>query len=407
MPLTDTAVRQAKAKEKDYSVTDGDGLALFVSANGTKSWHFRYSWHGKQPRISLGTYPEIGLRDARELRDQARSMVARGIDPRSERRQAQQASAESQQNTFEIVAERWYAFRSPRLSNAAKGGRHQSRLYLDKDLLPVLGKLPIADIRRADVLAAVRRVEKRGALNVAEKCRTWLNQIFRFAIAEGLIETNPAADMDIVAAAQPPVRHNPYLKREELKPFLLKLREYDGSLFTLLAIRLLILTGVRTGEVRAATPGQFDLDAGLWTIPPENVKQLALKVKDGSGDIPPYLVPLSRQAVDVARQLMSMTGQCKLLIPGRNNPNTPMSENTVNDAISRMGYKGKLTGHGLRATLSTALNEMGYNPDWIEAQLSHAGENKVRRAYNHAAYVEQRRGMMQDWADYLDSVEAS
>lgn len=407
MPLTDTAVRQAKPKDKDYSITDGDGLALFVAANGTKSWHFRYSWHGKQPRISLGTYPEISLRDARELRDQARSQVAKGIDPRSERRQAQQAGAASQQNTFEAVAERWYAFRAPRLSSAAKGGRHQSRLYLDKDLLPALGKLPIADIRRADVLAAVRRVEKRGALNVAEKCRTWLNQIFRFAIAEGLIETNPAADMDIVAAAQPPVRHNPYLKREELKPFLLKLREYDGSVFTLLAIRLLMLTGVRTGEVRAATPGQFDLDAALWTIPPENVKQLALKVKDGSGDIPPYLVPLSRQAVDVARQLMSMTGQCKLLIPGRNNPNTPMSENTVNDAISRMGYKGKLTGHGLRATLSTALNEMGYNPDWIEAQLSHAGENKVRRTYNHAAYVEQRRGMMQDWADYLDTVEAS
>lgn len=407
MPLTDTAVRQAKSRDKDYSVTDGDGLALFVAANGTKSWHFRYSWHGKQPRISLGTYPEIGLRDARELRDQARALVARDIDPRSQRRQAHQARAAAQENTFESVAERWYEFRAPRLSSAAKGGRHQSRLYLDKDLLPVLGKLPIADIRRADVLAAVRRVEKRGALNVAEKCRTWLNQIFRFAIAEGLIETNPAADIDIVAAVQPPVRHNPYLKREELKPFLLKLREYDGSVFTLLAIRLLLLTGVRTGEVRAATPGQFDLDAALWTIPPENVKQLALKVKDGSGDIPPYLVPLSRQAVDVARQLMSMTGQCKLLIPGRNNPNTPMSENTVNDAISRMGYKGKLTGHGLRATLSTALNEMGYNPDWIEAQLSHAGENKVRRTYNHAAYVEQRRGMMQEWADYLDSVEAS
>ncbi|MEB0132587.1 integrase arm-type DNA-binding domain-containing protein [Pseudomonas sp. CCI2.4] len=406
MPLTDTAVRQSKPKDKDFTLTDSDGLSLFVSARGVKSWHFRFSWHGKQPRISMGTYPETTLREARDLRDKARALVAKGIDPRVDRRQSHQAAGASLENTFEAVAERWYAFRAPRLTDAAKGGRHQSRLYLDKDLLPTLGRIPITDIRRADVLTAVRRVEKRGALNAAEKCRTWLNQIFRYAIAEGVTDFNPAADIDIVAAVQPPVRHNPHLKREELKPFLSLLRTFDGSIFTLLAIRLLLLTGVRTGEVRSATPGQFDLDAALWTIPPESVKQLALKVKDGAGDIPPYLVPLSRQAVDVARQLMSMTGQCKLLIPGRNNPNRPMSENTVNDAISRMGYQGKLTGHGIRATLSTALNEMGYNPDWIEAQLSHAGENKVRRTYNHAAYVEQRRSMMQDWADYLDKVES-
>lgn len=406
MPLTDTAVRQSKPKDKDYSITDGDGLSLFVSTRGVKSWHFRFSWHGKQPRISLGTYPETTLREARELCEKSRALVAKGIDPRAERKQAKEAAGESRLNTFESVAERWYEFRKPRLTASTKGGAAQSRLYLDKDLLPSLGKIPIAEIRRADVLTAVRRVEKRGALNVAEKCRTWLNQIFRFAIAEGLLETNPAADIDIVAAPQPPVRHNPHLSRDEMKPFLLALGQYKGSEFTLLAIRLLLLTGVRTGEVRAATPGQFDLENAIWTIPPEHVKQLALKVKEGGAKIPPYLVPLSRQAVEVVRRLMSMTGPSKLLIPGRNNPNRPMSENTVNDAISGMGYKGRLTGHGLRATLSTALNEMGYNHDWIEAQLSHAGENKIRRTYNHAAYVDQRRVMMQEWADYLDQVEA-
>lgn len=408
MPLTDTAVRQAKPRDKDFTLSDLDGLSLFVAANGKKSWHFRFSWHGKQPRISLGTYPEITLREARELRDQARALVAKGIDPRLERKQARHAAGAEVENTFEVVANKWYDFKSPRLVAAVKGGAAQSRRYLDKDLIPMLGKIPVSQIKRADVLAAVHRVEKRGALNVAEKCRTWLNQIFRYAIAQGLIETNPAADIDIVAAVQPPAKHNPFLKRSELKPFLLDLRNFKGSVFTMHAIRLLLLTGVRTGELRAATPDQFDLDAALWTVPADNVKQLRSRVRTEGDVIPPYLVPLSRQAVEVVRALKGMTGEhCRLLLPGRNHPNTPMSENTVNSAIKKMGYEGRLTGHGIRATLSTALNEMGYKEDWIEAQLSHAGDNKVRKTYNHAEYVEQRRVMMQEWADFLDAAEAA
>ncbi|MEB0169404.1 integrase arm-type DNA-binding domain-containing protein [Pseudomonas sp. CCC4.4] len=410
MPLSDTAVRQAKTKEKGYSVTDSDGLSLYVSDNGTKSWHFRFSWHGKQPRISLGTYPETTLAEARKLRDHSRTLVAKGIDPRSERVEVKRAATASQINTFEAVANRWADFRSTRLSDAVKGGKHQARLYLDKDLIPSLGPIPIAKVTRADVLAAVRKVEKRGALNVAEKCRTWLNQIFRYAIAEGVTELNPASDMDIVAAIQPPVQHNPYLKTSELKKFLLILRGFTGSDFTQLSIRLLLLTGVRTGELRSATPDQFDLEGALWTIPPDKVKQLQASVRTEGGDIPPYLVPLSRQAVDVVRKLLSITGKSRLLIPGRNNPNRPMSENTVNNAISAMGYTGKLTGHGIRATISTALNEKGYHEDWIEAQLSHKASSRdgksVRGTYNHAEYVEQRRGMMQEWADFLDEKEA-
>ena len=408
MPLTDTAVRQAKPKEKDYSLTDASGLSLFVASKGAKAWHFRFSWHGKQPRISLGTYPETSLKEARELRDAARALVAKGIDPRIDRRQTQQAASASTENTFEAVAERWYAFKRPRLTNSAKGSAEQSRTYLDKDLIPALGKIPIADIRRGDVLAAVRRVEKRGALHVAEKCRTWLKQIFSYAIAEGLIDSNPATDLEVVAAVQPPVRNNPILCGDaELKGFLVALRKFEGSLFTSSAIRLLLLTGVRTGEVRSAAPSQFDLDAALWTIPPDAVKQLRSRVRTEGDKIPPYLVPLSRQAVEVVREVLAMTGRCKLLFTGRNNPSKQMSENTVNAAIKRMGFGGKLTGHGLRGTISTALNEKGYESDWIEAQLSHAGEDKVRGSYNHARYVEQRRGMMQEWADYLDAVEVA
>ena len=304
------------------------------------------------------------------------------------------------------MANRWHNFKALRLTDAKKGSAAQSRRYLDKDLIPALGRMPIADIKRADVLKAVRRLEERGALHVAEKCRGWLNEIFRYAIAEGVIEMNPASDIDIVAAIQPPVKHNPILRRDELGEFLRKLRASGMSMFTKSAIRLMLLTMVRTIEARSASPTQFDLDEALWRIPPEGVKQLRSRVRTESGEIPPYLVPLSRQAVGVVREVLQMTGRCKLLFTGRNDPSKVMSENTINVAIKRMGYEGKLTGHGIRGTVSTALNEMGYNRDWIEAQLSHADPNKVRGSYNHAEYVDQRRTMMQEWADYLDKLEA-
>lgn len=401
MPLTDTAARQAKAKEKAYTLKDSDGLFLHVAANGTKSWHYRFTWHDKQPRISLGTYPEISLRDARERRDEARSQVAKGIDPRVERRQAKAEAAVHQENTFEAVANRWHEFKLPRWAAARKGAAVQARFYLDKDLIPELGKLPIAQVKRADVLEAMRRVERRGALNSARKCRSWLNEIFRYGIAEGLLEVNPAADLDIVAVPEPPEQHNPYLRRAELKEFLVTLRDFKCAEYARSAVWLLLLTGVRTIELRSATFDQFDFEEGLWTIPPGIVKQLQKRVRTKSGEIPPYLVPLSRQAMEEAKRVHQITGRYKMLIAGRNDPRKPISDGTVNSLLKRMGYQGRLTGHGIRATISTALNEMGYNEKWIDAQLSHIGD-----AYNHAEFVEQRRGMMQDWADYLDGLLA-
>lgn len=406
MPLTDTAVRQAKPKEKDFSLSDTAGLSLFVAAKGTKAWHFRFSWHGKQPRISLGTYPEISLKEARERRDEARSLIAKGVDPRSQRRDEKLAASTGAVKTFEVVANEWYDFKLPRWAKAKKGAAVQAQLYLDKDLVPTLGKIPIADVKRADVLATLRIVERRGALNVARKCRTWLNEIFRFGIASGYLEVNPAADLDIVAVKEPPEKHNPMLRQHELKEFLQALKGADVMEYTKSAIRLLLLTAVRTGELRHAAWSQFDMDGALWTIPASAVKQLqkVIRIK-GEGKVPPYLVPLSRQAVEEVRKVHQLTGRYKLLIAGRSDPSKPISDGTVNVALRRMGYEGRLTGHGIRATISTALNEMGYNEDWIEAQLSHAGSSKIRKTYNHAEYVEQRRGMMQDWADYLDRLE--
>ncbi|AVJ20955.1 MULTISPECIES: integrase arm-type DNA-binding domain-containing protein [Pseudomonas] len=402
MPLTDTAVRQAKPADKDFSLTDASGLSLFVATNGTKSWHFRFSWHGKQPRYSLGTYPEITLKEARELRDQARALVAKGIDPRIERRQSKAKAADRQENTFEAVANRWHAFKLPRWSKSIRGAAVQSRFYLEKDLIPELGKYPLDQINRADVLRAMRRVERRGALNSARKCRSWLNEIFRYGMAEDLIDINPASDLDIVAVPEPPVQHNPYLKQHELKVFLRTLRDDSCASYVRSAIRLLLLTGVRTIELRSATIDQFDFDNALWTIPPGIVKQLQKRVRTQSGEIPPYLVPLSRQAVEEAKRVHKLTGSYRVLIAGRNDPRKSISNGTVNSAISRMGYKSRLTGHGMRATISTALNEMGYDERWIDAQLSHIGDS-----YNHAEFVEQRRGMMQHWADYLDSLESA
>jgi integrase len=251
---------------------------------------------------------------------------------------------------------------------------------------------------------AIRQIESRGALNVAKKCRSWLHQIFRFGIAEGLIEANPATDLDIVAAVAPPTQHNPILRQRDLPEFLRKLRDSKSLFLTNAGIWLLLYTGVRTQELRFASPDQFDLDNALWRIPPDVVKQLRSRVRTESGQIPDYLVPLPTQAVQLLREVMPLTGKYKYLMAGRNDPNTPMSENTINVAIKRLGYEGKLTGHGIRGTISTALNELGYKSEWIEAQLSHSDPNKVRGSYNHAEYVEQRRAMMQDWADLLSKL---
>jgi integrase len=231
--------------------------------------------------------------------------------------------------------------------------------------------------------------------------------MYRFALVKvpGL-ETNPASDLDVVALPQPPVRHNPFLRLAELPALLKAVREYPGQTPTRQALRLLLLTGVRTGELRHARPDEFDLERGLWNIPSGKVKQLSRKKRQTGEEIPPYIVPLSRQALEIVRDLLGRVEASQThLLPNRRNPEDCLSLHTLNAALRRMGYTGRLTGHGIRGTLSTALNEIGYPDAWIEAQLSHSDPNAVRGAYNHAEYVEQRHKMMQDWADRLDLLE--
>lgn len=398
MPLTDTAIRNATVHPRNYSLSDMEGLSLFVSKSGTKSWHFRYYINGKQCRLSFGSYPEISLSHARLLRQEARAQIARGLDPQVQRR-IQQAK---KQNTFQTVWSEWSDFRANRYREGRQTSQTQMKRIFANDILPWIGNIPITDVARQDILKILRRLERRQACSVAVKCRSWLNQLFRYAIVKYDLPLNPAADLDIVAMVPPPAQHHPFLKMSELPGFLKAINECSAKKRTLLAIKLLLLTGVRTGELRFAVPDQFCLQKGIWTIPAKHVKQLQRQASKRA--IPPYIVPLSTQATEIVKQLMDMrTTRQHYLIAHQSDPQKQMSENTVNRAIKNAGYEGLLTGHGIRGTISTALNELSYPQEWIEAQLSHKDPNKVRAAYNHAQYVEQRQKMMQEWAVLLEN----
>ncbi|MBH9387169.1 integrase arm-type DNA-binding domain-containing protein [Pseudomonas aeruginosa] len=411
MALSDLTVRQAKTTGKRYTLSDNDCLGLMVSAAGGKSWQFRYYWLGKQKRLCLGGYPALSLREARIERDKAQALLARGIDPQVERDQKRHAAKLAGEYTFKTVFDAWVEHRRKELKEGRQRTLSQILRIFNKDVLPPLGRMSIYDIRRPQLLGVLAAIEKRKAFTTAEKVRTWFNQLFRYAlvIAEGL-EVNPAADLDVVAEPKPPVAHNPYLHLPEMPEFLQKLRLYNPRGWqTQLGVRLLFLTGVRTGELRLAEPEQFDLDRGLWIIPPQIVKQLQDEMRKAGKrpqDVPPYIVPLSLQAIEIVRYLLGvMRPAQKYLLSHRSELKKRISENTLNKAVQLMGYEGRLTGHGIRGTISTALNEIGYPKIWVDAQLSHSDPNKVSSSYNHAKYVEPRRRMMQDWADRLDLLE--
>jgi integrase len=410
MALSDFAVRQAKATGKACTLSDTDGLSLAIAANGSKSWHFRYQWMGKQKRMSLGTYPAVSLRDARTLRDEARALVAKGINPHVQRKQTRSTVRLADEKTFEVVYHKWFSHHALSLKEGKQTSRSLIPRIFDKDVLPRLGKRSIYEIKRPDLLDVIAKIEQRKALSIAEKVRSWLRQMFRYAlvVVPGL-EQNPASDLDVVAVPLPPVNHNPFLRMAELPKLLQRVRNYRGRLQTQLGLRFLFLTGVRTGELRLATPDQFHLDQGLWIIPPDVVKQLQVKMRkkrQKPQDIPPYIVPLSEQAKEIVRyQLNHLKPAQRHLFRHDFDLKKCMSENTLNKALKSMGYRDLLTGHGIRSTISTALNEIGYPKTWVDAQLSHIDPNKVSATYNHAEYVEQRRRMMQDWANRLDLFE--
>ncbi len=389
MALSDAKVRNAKPQAKPYKIADGEGMFLLVTPSGSKYWRLKYRFAGQEKLMALGVYPEVSLGDARERRVQARKTLAAGNDPGEAKRAAKRLAVLKTENSFEIVAREWLAQRKHEWADITTNTKI---IRLERHLLPKLGNRPIADITAPEILSVLRVVESNGTLDTARRVMQMCGQVFMYAIATGRAVRNPVPDLQ-GALKTPVIKHHSYLKDADLPEFLKKLEAYDGAFQTKLALRFLMLTFVRTTELRAAEWTEIDFDKAEWRIPAERMKMKEV-----------HIVPLSRQAVAVLRELQKHTGNRQHLFPNQHNPASFMSENTMLYALYRMGYHSRTTGHGFRSTASTILNENGFMPDVIERQLAHSERNKVRAAYNHAQYLPERRKMMQWWANYLDGV---
>ncbi len=389
--LSDAKIRNAKPRAKPYKIADGEGLFLVIWPSGSKYWRLRYFFGGKEKRLALGVYPDVSLADARDRRAQARKMLAGGNDPGEAKKEAKRLTVLRNANTFEAVAREWFEKREHEWAPITADIKLER---LEKYILPKLGPRPIANINAPEVLAMLRAVEDKGILETAQRVMNICGQIFMYAIATGRAERNPVPDLR-GALKTPVVKHRSYLKENELPEYLQNLQAYAGVLQTKLALRLLLLTFVRTGELRAAKWAEVDWDKAEWRIPANRMKMKEL-----------HIVPLSGQTIAALRELEKHSGSRKYLFPNEHNPATFMSENTMLYALYRMGYHSRATGHGFRSTASTILNEHGFRADVIERQLAHSERNNVRAAYNHAQYLPERRKMMQWWADYLDEVAA-
>ena len=387
MSLSETKVRSAKAQSKPYKIADGDGLFLLVTPAGGKYWRLKYFFGGKEKLLALGVYPEISLAQARERRAQAKKLIANGEDPAEAKKESKRRIILSNSNSFESVAREWYANRCHEWSQSSVRSK---TFYLEKHLIPKLGQRPITAITAPEVLEMLRAIEAKGTLDSAKRVMQMCGQVFMYGIATGRVERNPVPDLR-GALKSPVVKHRSFLKANELPDYLKTLEGYEGSQQTKLALRLLLLTFVRTTELRAAEWAEIDWEGALWRIPAGR-----MKVNE------PHLVPLSKQALGILTELQGLTGDHRFLFPNQTNPKSYMSENTMLYALYRMGYHSRATGHGFRSTASTILNEHGFRPDVIERQLAHTERNQVRAAYNHAQYLPERRKMMQWWADYLD-----
>ena len=395
MPLTDAKIRSSKPAEKAFKVSDSGGLYLLVKPNGAKLWRWKYRIAKKENHFAIGVYPSVSLAEAREARDAARKLVKQGIHPAHERQAQQAAQVAENANTFEAVAREWIDKKKPGWTPYYL---RQVERFLAADVFPYIGTLPIRNVTAAHLLEIVRRVEGRGAETVAVLLRQWASAIFRYAVATLRADADPAAALK-GAIHRPKVKHHRPFSRNQIVDFAKALDRYGGYRTTVIALRLMLLTFVRTVELRAAEWDEIDLDRAEWRIPAERMKKRE-----------PHLVPLCRQAVELLRELHTFTGGRTFLFPNYRNPKTCMTATTLNRALERMGFNGKdsvgFSAHGFRATASTILNEMGYRSDVIERQLAHAERNKVRASYNQAEYLEERRTMMQQWADYLDNLEA-
>ncbi|MCC6598105.1 MAG: integrase arm-type DNA-binding domain-containing protein [Alphaproteobacteria bacterium] len=396
MKLTNNDCKYAEVREKPYKLADGGGLYLLVKSNGAKHWRLKYRFLGKEKLLALGPYPLISLADARERRDDAKRLLVDGKDPMAQKQAAQRTAVRNSQNTFKAVALEWHERQIDRWSE-----NHALNVMrrFDIDIFPYIGSRPIADIDAPELLDVLRRIENRGSLDVAARVKQICGQVFRYGIATGRCKRDHSVDLK-GALKTGKTQHYPALDIKEMPEFLRALERNEPRLFsrTRKGIRLLMLTFVRTSELIKATWDEFDLENGQWVIPAE-------RMKVGGA----HIVPLSRQAIKILKELKEETEHLnvKWVLPGQVRPRDHMSNNTLLFAIGRLGYKGRMTGHGFRAlAMSTIKERLGYRHEVVDRQLAHAHKSKIDRAYDRAKFLDERTIMMQEWADYLDSVES-
>lgn len=388
-PECKNATSQGRAIRKLH---DGGGLYLWVYQDGSKFWRLRYWIDGKEKSLSFGAFPDIPLKEARARRDAERRKIEQNLDPSVEKKAAKIKSKQAATSSFEAVALEWY---NKRAHTWVEHHARDVKRRLESNIFPEIGRRPIAEIEAPELLAAVQKIENRGAHDLAHRVLQVCGQVFRYGIATGKCSRDVARDLR--GALTPHVtKHQAAIRPDQLPELLRAIDGYDqlGDLQTKLALQLLAITFVRTNELIGAEWSEFDLDNRVWVIPAQRMK---MKTE--------HVVPLAKQALEILEQLKPLSGGSRYILPGRN-PDKPISNNTLLFALYRLGYKGKMTGHGFRAVASTALNEMGFRADVIERQLAHCERNEVRGAYNRAEYIQDRTAMMQHWADYLDGVKA-
>ena len=393
IPLTDMKVQKAKSKDKPISLFDGGGLYLLITPSGGKLWRFKYRFNNKEKKLAFGSYPEISLQDARQRREDARRLLANDVDPDAVRKAQKQAKIEETE-TFEVIGREWHTVFTPSWT-ARHGTTILSRL--NHDLIPWLGSRPINEIKAPELLSVLRRAESRGALELAHRLRAIAGQVFRYAVATGRAERDASGDLR-GAIPPPKIKHHAAITDpKEVAPLLRALDGYQGGLVVKSALRLAPLFFVRPGELRHAEWVEVSLDEGVWNIPASK-----MKMKQA------HIVPLCNQAIGILKELHEYTGAGRYVFPSVRTHARPMSENTVNAALRHAGYdKDTMTGHGFRAMARTILDEVLHiRPDYIEHQLAHAVRDPNGRAYNRTAHLEERRKMMQEWADYLDVLKA-
>ena len=391
--LSNLLINKTKPQAKTLRLSDGRGMYLEISPNGGKWWRFKYRLDGKEKRISLGVYPDVGLAAARDKREEARRLVAAGIDPTEHRKAAKVALVESTENTFEAIAREWFGLFSKQW---VPGHADKIIRRLELNVFPWIGTRPIKAITAPELLAVLRRIEIRGANETAHRALQVCGRVFRFAVASGRAERDPSRDLGGALAPTKEKHLASITDPQEVGALLRAIDAYEGAWITRCALRLAPLVFVRPGELRAAQWAEFDFEKAEWRIPSTRMK---MRVQ--------HIVPLSTQAIAIMHDLQPLTGRFPFAFPSVRSRFRAMSENTITAALRRMGYSGQdMTGHGFRSMASTLLNEQGWNADAIERQLAHGERDAVRAAYNYAEHLPERRRMMQAWADYLDQLKS-